>query len=177
MSDESDRDREFTVADPDARLRDPADLSRFLEAAPGQPIRIPRGTRVRIDRIREVPSGARQVALFVHATPADDVSAQGWTSAFNLEGGFLSETLGRIDVPPGSGRYGPHAVWVRGDYKGAGGPAARVRQRTPGQGRVGGHARRGTASSGRCRARRGTFLEYLPGKAAAARRRGAFATW
>lgn len=30
MSDESYKDRPFTVADPDARLRDPADLSKFL---------------------------------------------------------------------------------------------------------------------------------------------------
>ena len=118
MSDESYRDRPFTIADADARLRDPADPSKFLETAPGRPRRIPQGTRIRIDRIREMPSGARQVSLFVHARSADGARDIGWTSALNLDGRFLSETLGRIEVPPGEGRFGSHAVWVRGDYRG-----------------------------------------------------------
>jgi len=118
VSDESYRGRLFTVADPDARLRDADDLMKFLDAGRGQPKRIPRGSRVAVDAIREVPAGARQVALFAHALSPEGDRAHGWTSVGNFAGLFLSETLGRIGVPAGSGQYGPHAVWVRGTYKG-----------------------------------------------------------
>lgn len=108
--------RDFTVSDPDARLRQASDLMAFV-TLDGKIQTIARGTLVRVDDMRRVQAGANRTALFAHAQ-AQDGTALGWTSTNNLEGKFINETLERIPAPAGSGRFGPNAAWSRGTYVG-----------------------------------------------------------
>lgn len=117
MISESFRDRSFTIDDPDARLRKPGALDEMLTTAGGAPQRIAKGTKVKVDTVKIVPAGADAIIIFVHAL--DTAGAPlGWTSANNLGGKFLSETVGRIDPAPGAGRFGPNAAWEKGSYLG-----------------------------------------------------------
>ena len=118
MNEASYRDRIFVVADPDARLRDPAALHSFLSAPGGEPARIPKDSQIRVDAVKRQPAGAKAVNLFVHALPADGGAAFGWTSANNLKGRFLSETIGSIPPAPGASRFGPNAAWENGAFLG-----------------------------------------------------------
>jgi len=117
MTAESYRDKIFEVSDPDARLRKPDALDEFV-AAGGGFAKIAKGTKIRVDEVRVVPAGARRVALFVHATPAEGGAALGWTSANNLDGRFLSETIGQIPPAAGASRFGPNAAWANGNFLG-----------------------------------------------------------
>jgi hypothetical protein len=118
MAHESFRTRTFLVTDPDSRLRDPDALHKFLVGTDGQPLRIPAGTKISVDDVRRQPQGGKRVALFVRALPVGGGDPLGWTSANNLDGRFLSETLGRIPPAPGAGKHGPNAAWANGSYLG-----------------------------------------------------------
>lgn len=117
MISESFRDRVFTISDPDARLRKPDALDEMLAGAGGTPQRIPNGTKIKIDAVKVVPAGADAVVIYVRAV-GENGAPIGWTSANNLAGKFLSETVGRIDPAPGAGRFGPNAAWEKGAYLG-----------------------------------------------------------
>jgi hypothetical protein len=72
-------DKEFTVADPDARIRND-DLLTFATYKQGQPlppgaqvggvIRIPPGTRVKATAVRTIGLGSATQQLFAQAAPA-----------------------------------------------------------------------------------------------------------
>jgi len=117
MTAESFRDKIFEVSDPDARLRKPDALHEFITVDGGFP-KIAKGAKIRVDEVRVVPAGARAVILFVHAAPAEGGAAFGWTSANNLDGRFLSETIGQIPPAPGASRFGPNAAWANGAFLG-----------------------------------------------------------
>lgn len=108
--------RTFLVDDPDARLRVPDDLTEFLKGADGEPLTIPKGTKVTVQEVRIVPRGAKKADLFAHGFAAAGGGELGWTSTGNFEGKFLSETIGAIPPPPGSQQKGAHAAWSNGVF-------------------------------------------------------------
>lgn len=118
MSDTSYRSRSFTINDPDARLRDPDDLTKFASVPAGQPTTIPNGTTIAVDQVKSLATGAKQIALFVEVKSADRSKTFGWTSVGNIAGKFLSETLGSIAPTAGASRYGAHAAWSNGSFLG-----------------------------------------------------------
>ncbi len=108
--------KRFTVADPNARMRQASNLMAF-EMTGGSFRTIPKGTAVRIDEVRIVQGGANKASLFGRAINASG-SILGWTSTANLDGKFVNETLNRLKPAAGSGQYGPHAAWSEGAYLG-----------------------------------------------------------
>ncbi len=117
MIHESYRGRTFSVCDPDARLRKADALHEFVMAG-GKPATIPDGTKVKVDAVRVVPAGAEAVVIYVHALAEPGGAPLGWTSAANLEGRFLSETVGKLPPPPNASRFGPNAAWQSDEYLG-----------------------------------------------------------
>lgn len=115
---ESFRDKIFVVADSDARIRRDNDLMLFLLDSGGNFKTIPIAAKVKIVGIRLAQIGSRSSIIFGHAMSADGVQDFGWTSTRNLEGKFMSETIGAIQPKPGAGRFGPNAAWSRGQYLG-----------------------------------------------------------
>ena len=117
----------FLVTDPDARIRDPDNIWKFLtygaaNALPngvsvGDYIRIPAGARVEVTETRIVPAGRRS-RIFAYAICADDGSEFGWTSTTNFQGKFRNVTLGVIEPKVGAGRHAETAAWSRGKYTG-----------------------------------------------------------
>jgi hypothetical protein len=91
----------FLVQDPEARIRQPGNLLKYIlygasDSLPagkkvGDPKVIPQGTAVRVINAKSIDSKL----TFVLAEAVDD-SAQllCWTSADNLAGRFLNETIG-----------------------------------------------------------------------------------
>ncbi|TRW17995.1 M15 family metallopeptidase [Glacieibacterium frigidum] len=116
MASESYLGRPFTVDNDDALLRVGTALDTFVVGANGRPRSIPNGSKVEVRTVKAVPTGAKSVSLFVEV--ADTAGALiGWTSAGNLHGKFLSETLGEIP-PPNGNRFGPNAAWSKGVFLG-----------------------------------------------------------
>ncbi len=108
------RDRAFTVADPDARVRDRSNLMGYLPAAAGAPNTggfriIPKDTVVAVDDVKVVERGAGAPLIFAHATSAEGQDL-GWTSTRNFVGKFINETLGARPAP-NNDKKGPHAAW------------------------------------------------------------------
>lgn len=116
MSDRSYLDKDFTVSDPDARLRQPNDLMAF-QSSGGSILRISQFTVVRVDTVERVQVGASKVALFAHTKNAEGAPL-GWTSTNNLQGKFVNETLELIKPQAGDGKFGPNAAWAHGAYAG-----------------------------------------------------------
>lgn len=118
-------DKTFVVADPDARVRKADNLMEFerFTAAdtlpPGEQVgnfkRIPKGTRVKVDQIKVVPTGSAGTIVFAHAL-AEEGSDLGWTSSRNFDGKFVNVTLGTKPPPPGTNQFGPNAAWSRGKF-------------------------------------------------------------
>ncbi len=105
-------DKVFSVADPDTRIRKPDNLMEFELYTPGdvtageQPgnfKRIPKGTKVKLDKIKALPMGSSAALVFAHALSADGGSEYGWTSTRNLDGAFVNETLRQHPPAAGSG--------------------------------------------------------------------------
>jgi hypothetical protein len=65
---------------------------------PGNFKRIPKGTKVKLDKVKVLPTGSSDALVFAHALSANGESEYGWTSTRNLDGGFVNETLGSIDL-------------------------------------------------------------------------------
>lgn len=116
MFEQSYLNKSFTVADPNARIRQAANLMAF-DMMGGSFRTIPKGTLVGIDDVRIVPSGANKASLFGRAVSANGLLL-GWTSTTNLEGKFVNETLNRLKPALGSGQFGPHAAWSESKYLG-----------------------------------------------------------
>lgn len=112
MNSESYKGKTFLIANPDARLRKPDALDQFLTDAAGTLLKIANGATIKIDAVETVPTapGARTVRLFGHALAADG-SELGWTSAVNVAGKLVSETIGAVPPAPGAGKFGPNAAW------------------------------------------------------------------
>jgi hypothetical protein len=125
---ESYKDNVFIVADPDARIRNPADLMAFEQYKPGEPLppgekvgnfkRIAKDTQVKVDEIKIVQTGGSGTIVFAHALSAGGAGDLGWTSARNFKGKFVNETLGALPPAPGANKFGPNAAWVAGSFKG-----------------------------------------------------------
>lgn len=121
------RDRTFKVVDPDARLRDPNDLSAFVrwkagESPPaGTPAsdfkRVAKNSIVRVRSVRIEPSSSRSVVVFAEV---EDSAGKllGWTSTRNFAGQFRNITLGLIEPAAGAGKFSASAAWQGGVYKG-----------------------------------------------------------
>lgn len=118
MNSESWRGKTFTVTDPDARVRKPGALHEFITKEGGVPVVITKGTRIRVDAVKVVPAGAKAVNIFVNVSAQDGATNFGWTSAGNLQGAFLSETIGTVPPPANASRFGPNAAWSNGNYLG-----------------------------------------------------------
>ncbi|HEY0043884.1 MAG TPA: M15 family metallopeptidase [Allosphingosinicella sp.] len=112
------RGRTFRIDDPDARLRQPNALHKFLTRADGAPARIANGTKVKVAEVKAEPAGGTAVTLFARVIDAATGAKIGWTSGNNLQGKLLSETLGSLAPPRGAHRQGPHAAWSDGKYLG-----------------------------------------------------------
>jgi hypothetical protein len=121
-------DKTFIVADPDARIRKSGNLLEFETYGPGDPLpagekignikRIPRKERVKVDKIKLVPTGSSGSIVFGHVWSPDGAVEYGWTSTRNLDGKFINETFGEVPPAPGSGRFSPNAAWKGGTYIG-----------------------------------------------------------
>lgn len=120
MNSESYKGKTFIVADADARLRKPGALGEFVTNADGSFPLIPNGTRIKIEAVEAIPTapGAKTVRLYVLARATADGAELGWTSAGNLAGKLVSETLGAVPPAAGAGRQGPNAAWSNGAYLG-----------------------------------------------------------
>ncbi|MDM0075094.1 M15 family metallopeptidase [Variovorax sp. J2P1-59] len=109
-------DKSFTVADPDARVRQAGNLMAF-ETSGGTIKTIAQSTVIRVDAVERLQAGANKVSLFARALK-EDGTPHGWTSTNNLQGKFVNETLELIEPPSGSGKFGPNAAWSHGAYVG-----------------------------------------------------------
>jgi D-alanyl-D-alanine carboxypeptidase len=112
----------FAVQDPEARIRQSANLLKYVLYGPddilpagkkaGDPQIIPQGTKVHITNAKSIDTKL----TFVLAHSANDSSMTfGWTSADNLAGGFLNETIGQLP-PTDDDHKGPHALWQSGRF-------------------------------------------------------------
>jgi hypothetical protein len=123
---ESYADKTFIVADPDTRIRNPDNLMHFELYTPADQLpageqvgnfkRVPKGTTVKIDKIKIVPMGSSGSIVFAHVLSTDGTVEDGWTSARNFEGEFINETLGLVPPAPGASKFGPNAAWKAGAY-------------------------------------------------------------
>jgi hypothetical protein len=120
-------DKIFLVADPDTRIRKADNLMEFevyttagllAGEQPGNFKRIPKGTKVKLDKAKVLATGSSDALVFAHALSADGQSEYGWTSTRNLDGAFVNESLGSIAPRPGAGKFGPNAAWKAGAYTG-----------------------------------------------------------
>jgi hypothetical protein len=118
MTSESYKEKTFVVEDSDARIRDPNNLNTFFAHPDGTPRRIAPGTVIRVGDVKTIAAGSKSVNIFVHAMTSDAASEIGWTSAANLKGRLLSETIGVISPVQGASRFGSNAAWSNGQYLG-----------------------------------------------------------
>lgn len=115
---ESFRGRKCVVDDREARLRKADALDESIALPGGGFATIAKGTEVEIDEVRLVPAGAKRVVVFAHVAKPGGGTAIGWTSAANLRGKCLSETVGAIAPPANASRFGGHAAWENGKFLG-----------------------------------------------------------
>ncbi len=121
------KDQTFLVTDPDARLRDPGDIWKYITYQAGDDMPagvsvgdfklVPVGVQVAVSDVMVVPAGSTK-RLFAYAKSADGATTYGWTSTTNFQGSFRNVTLGRIEPKSGAGRYAETAAWSRGAYTG-----------------------------------------------------------
>jgi D-alanyl-D-alanine carboxypeptidase len=100
----------FTIADTDARIRDPNDLAVITAQV------IPQGRQVRVAALKTLRTGTKTGIVCANVT-ATDGSPIGWTSTRNFAGKFINETINLL--PKGApNQQGPNAVWSGGNYRG-----------------------------------------------------------
>jgi hypothetical protein len=125
---ESYTDKTFIVSDADARLRKPNNLMAFERDTAADPLprgeqaanfkRITKGTKVKVDRVKVVPTGSSGAIVFGHCLSTDGTTELGWTSTRNFDGKFINETLGEIPPAPNASKFGPNAAWKKGVFGG-----------------------------------------------------------
>jgi hypothetical protein len=123
---ESYADKTFIVADADARLRKPNNLMEFERFTAADPLpageqvgnfkRIAKGTTVKVDKVKVVPTGSSGSIVFGHCLSPDGTTELGWTSTRNFDGKFINETLGAIPPAPKASKFGPNAAWKKGVF-------------------------------------------------------------
>lgn len=125
MSTNSYMGKTFMVDNADARIRQENDLLQYVVYKTGDsdipsgrkvgdPRVIPQGTEVKVTDAKSISNKK----TFVLAEPANGVGAPyGWTSAANLRGGFINETIGQLP-PPDNNKKGINAAWEGGTYLG-----------------------------------------------------------
>jgi D-alanyl-D-alanine carboxypeptidase len=117
-------DKTFLVQDAEARIRQPGNLLKYVvygiaDTLPpgkkiGDPKIIPQGTQVRIANAKSIDT---KLTFVLTESTDNAVGAIGWTSADNLAGKFLNETIGRL-TPIDDDRKGPNALWQNGRFFG-----------------------------------------------------------
>jgi hypothetical protein len=115
----------FIVDDKEARIRQEKNLLQYVfykegDAIPqgkkvGDPKIIPQGTSVRVTNAKAIDNKL----TFVFAEPAaeGETAPYGWTSAANLKGDFINETIGHL-TPKDENKKGMNAAWDGGKYIG-----------------------------------------------------------
>ena len=93
----------FTIADPQSRIREDADLMQYV-MEDGKPKIIPAGTQIKVTDTRLLKE-----SVFVNA------EGYGWTAADNLKNKFLNETLATFE-PPDNDQKGANAAWNKGQF-------------------------------------------------------------
>jgi len=112
----------FLVQDPEARIRQSANLLKYVVYGPadilppgktiGDPKIIPQGTKIRVTNAKSIATKLTFVQTEFAENPGNPL---GWTSADNLAGKFINETIGRL-TPINDDRKGPTAVWQNGRF-------------------------------------------------------------
>ena len=95
--------KNFVIADPDARIRRDDDLLSYVMDN-GKPKIIPQSTQIQVTDTR-----LENESVFVNAT------GWGWTAAGNLKNKFLNETLATIG-PADNDPKGANAAWDGGNF-------------------------------------------------------------
>ena len=109
--------KKFTIADPQALVRRSDDLDEFVRDNAGKAVTIADGAAITIDDVRVRAEGNDETSLFVHALAANG-SALGWTSAGNVKGKLIGETLRLLKPPANPSQTGPFAAWKKGVFLG-----------------------------------------------------------
>jgi hypothetical protein len=114
----------FSVQDPEARIRQSANLLKYVSYGPGDmlpagkkigdPKIISEGTKVRITNAKSINT---KLTFVLAESTDDDAVTIGWTSPDNLAGKFLNETIGQL-TPIDDDRKGPTALWQNGRFVG-----------------------------------------------------------
>lgn len=118
-------DKTFIIESKEARIRQEKDLLKYTNyevgdemptgKAVGQPKIITAGTKVKITNAKSIDS-----KLTFVLTEPESPGAKGyfgWTSADNLKGKFINETIGKLE-PSGTDKKGLNAAWNEGKYIG-----------------------------------------------------------
>jgi hypothetical protein len=117
-------DKVFTVEDSEARIRRSANLLKYVLYEPGDTIPrgkqlgdpkiIPKGTNVKIANAKSIDS---KLTFVLAELALGNANILGWTSADNLAGKFLNETIGKL-TPRDNDHKGPNALWHDGRFTG-----------------------------------------------------------
>ena len=99
----------FVVEDADARIRDPNNLATITAQV------IPKGTQVRVNAVKMLPTGAKTGLVFADVA-ATSGAAFGMTSTRNLAGKFINETIGFLPAGSSTDPKGPNAAWSGGKF-------------------------------------------------------------
>jgi hypothetical protein len=117
-------DKIFTVEDSEARVRQSSNLLKYVLYKPGNAIPagkrvgdpkiIQKGIRVKIANARSIDS---KLTFVLVQSALETAEIFGWTSADNLAGKFLNETIGQL-TPINDDHKGPNALWQNGRFVG-----------------------------------------------------------
>jgi hypothetical protein len=112
------------LQDPEARIRQSANLLKYVPYEPGDilpvgkqigdPKIIPQGTKVRITNAKSINS---KLTFVLAESTENNAVTIGWTSADNLAGKFLNESIGQL-TPADDDHKGPNALWQNGRFVG-----------------------------------------------------------
>ncbi len=99
----------FVVSDPDARIRNPTNLTQVTGN------KIPQGSQVEVTDVKTLPTGSKTRVVFANVR-APGGAAIGWTSTRNFDGRFVNETIGLLPSANDPNQTGPNAAWAGGQF-------------------------------------------------------------
>jgi D-alanyl-D-alanine carboxypeptidase len=115
----------YLIDDKEARVRQAKNLLKYVvyqegDDVPagkkiGQPKIIPKGTKVRVSDARALDN--KITFVLVQSDIESPAQSLGWTSADNLKGDFINETIGEL-VSKDASKKGLNAAWDKGKYLG-----------------------------------------------------------